>query len=244
MGKQSATQDIGNVVDAYRKAYGTIQGEKRALDDYYTDKLGMINAIIDPNDKDLVSDVKKEFDDKINSWRDQLKTLNGIGPGSIASADENCKNAQKDRDEKGEKYDELKGKQKSIEEELKKLKDLKLSIEMEEDKEGTFKNVNMYFLISDMDDKLTEIKNKIMSVESLEKGLYQAWMDLDTAKEYLKTKEAELKERKDERDQIKKELEEAEKTRKEEILDEIHIRRTLLPESQTLQESQTLKKGE
>ena len=120
MEKQSATQDIGNVVDAYRKAYGTIQGEKRAPDDYYTDKLGMIKAIIDPNDKDLVSDVKKEFDDKITSWRDKLETLNGIETGSIASADKNCKDAQKDRDKKGETYDELKQKQKSIEEEAQK----------------------------------------------------------------------------------------------------------------------------
>ena len=78
-----------------------------------------------------------------------------------------------------------------------------------------------------MDGKLNEIKDKIMSVESLEKGLYKAWKDLDTAKEDLKTEETELKKRKDERDQIKKELEEAEKTRKEDILDEIHIRRTL-----------------
>lgn len=230
MGKQSATQDIGNVVDAYRKAYGTIEEEKSALDDYYADKLKMINAIIDPEEKKLVSDVKKEIDVKINSWREQLKTLNGteLEQGSIAYADEKCKKAQKDRDEKGEKYDELKKTQKSIEEELKKLNDLKQSIEMEEE-EGTFKDVNMCFLISEMHDKMTEI-GEIISVESLETKLYQAWKDLDTAKENLKTKEADLKKIKDKRDQIKKELEEAEKTRKEEILDEIHIR--------TLQESQ------
>ncbi|MFZ3167953.1 MAG: hypothetical protein WA130_10095 [Candidatus Methanoperedens sp.] len=216
---EKSAKEVDQVIIDYDKVVGNIKQEKQALDIYCGDKWPGVKAANEKKEEEIKNSIKK-VQDRIDNIKGRLNELEGDekNKGLIKSAEEKHSKAQKDLETKQNAYDNLKNTQKLIDNKIKSLKDLKKSIEEQEDKGN---KANMYFLIKEMDKEKNglEIKEK----DYLRKELNVAWKELKSAKEGFNKAEIELSNLKEEQKVNKKNLEDAEKSRKQDIFDALSI---------------------
>lgn len=205
--------DVNQVVTAYGQALQNIEKDKKYIEDYSQIKVPMIEAAIQ-NKKDAINEKIKEVNDQIKTTESKVKELKG----KSETANAEYKTAKENRDKNQNGFDSLKTLQKTIDGNLKELKNLKESIEKDEEKNKT---ANMYFLISELNSLLYETKSSIKTQEEFKSALFQAWQDLDLAETALREKDESMKTAKKEFEDKQNELQSLMKNRRAKILEVI-----------------------
>lgn len=200
--------DIKQLSNPYKQLLQNIETEKKDIAGTAIQKTAVVNNALDEETKQDISAKIKEIDDTIEVLKSEEDTL----IKNVEDINKEITEAKGDIEKKKTDYDLLKNYQKTVEEDLKDLKDLKTSLQKEDNPKILF-----YYL-----EALTKINEKTYdSSEELVSKLNTAWDELEEAKAKLSGKEAELKTEQAKLDAKTKEKDMKIKNRKDDIINKI-----------------------
>jgi chromosome segregation ATPase len=200
--------DVKQVSDPYKQLLDNIRTEKEGIAAIAIQKTAMVNAELDDNAKQNIKAKIKDVDDAIKELENEKQTK----IDNVVDINNKITQAKEDIENKKTVFESLKNYQKTVEEDLKQLKDLKTALQKEESTKILF------FLLED----LGNIKDKSYdSSETLKSKLYEAQSKLEAAKAHLSEEEGELKTAKADLDAKTKEKDMKIKSRKTDIIDQI-----------------------
>ncbi|MCE8425230.1 MAG: hypothetical protein J5U17_05575 [Candidatus Methanoperedens sp.] len=172
--------EVKKVFDPYNQLLVNIQTAKESITAIVIQKKAVVDADLDENAKKNISAKIKTVDDYIEKLITDEQTL-------INDVKEKNNKISEDKEDivnKNIVFDNIKKYQKTIEEDLNVLKDLKTGLQKEENSKILF-----FYL-----DELRKIEEKIYNTSDIIKTkLYQAQEDLETAKALLSEEEGKLK---------------------------------------------------
>ncbi|CAG0963835.1 MAG: hypothetical protein OIN86_10690 [Candidatus Methanoperedens sp.] len=208
---EKTLSDVNQVFNAYSKNYPNNDKDKKDINSYREKKKSMVDAAIP------------------KATRDQIDLKIGDVNAAIALQETDVSNAQKGLQDakityqeasttfetKKKEYEDLKIYQKGLEDDIKNLKNLKQSIELEEEKSHFS---IMYFIINEL------IKNsdfEIKTESEMKSALISGWKEMDAARTDLRKKEDEMKTAQNTLDSKQKTLELLTKSRRDDIINKI-----------------------
>jgi len=172
--------EVKKVFDPYNQLLENIRIEKESNAAIVIQKKAIVDADLDENAKKNISIKIKTVDDYIGKLEKEEQKL----IDKVKEINNKIDDAKADIANKNISFDTIKQYQKNVEEDLKVLKDLKTSLQKEENTKILF-----YYL-----ETLGKIEGKIYDTSDILKTkLYQAQEDLEAAKAHLSEKEGELK---------------------------------------------------
>jgi len=213
---QKIVNEVNQLADAYSKAFENIRKSKNELEDYAATKKTMINAALPEEDRKTVDDKIAEVDNKITNKGNEVTTLNQ----NYEEAKSSFEISQKNLDGKQKEFDLLKTYQKTVDEKLKTLRNLRILIEKADEENNLPK---MYFWINELNTKLDSKNFELKTKDNLRDNLYSAWKELDNAKQACREKEEEMRNAKIELENGQRALDLLKAKRDTDILDKINI---------------------
>lgn len=176
--------EFTKILDKYAAALAKLHEQKDEMNRYTENKTPMIEVAV----KDHLDDINEIYaanDQIISDLEDelgQLKTAWEDAQEQHAAAKETFELAKAE-------FDNLKVRQKGLEDDLKKLQQLRKTIESEE--ELNHFGV-MYFLIGEFNDLLNSLFPRLVTVDALEDALISAWAAQDAAQYEFRKHESNL----------------------------------------------------
>ena len=206
--------EIVQGVDNYKKRVVDFQKDIEIINVYYQKKKEMIDAVL--KDKDAILKIIGGYDDGVENLKKRLNDLKGQLGQTNAEHEALMSVALS----KETAYNNMKSLGNTIESNLKNLKQLRDSIEKEDD---TINARTVFFLVFEMERILLETKKEVRSEDALKSECNVAWKQLEKARIDLDNKKEEREEIKAQLNQKQKELELLQKNRREEILKRIRL---------------------
>lgn len=202
--------EFTKILDKYAAALAKLHEQKDEMNRYTENKTPMIEVAV----KDHLDDINEIYtanDQIISDLEDelvQLKTVWEDAQVGYAAAKEAFELAKAE-------FENLKARQKSLEDDLKKLQQLRKTIESEE--ELNHFGV-MYFLIGEFNDLLNSLFPRLVTVDALEDALISAWASQDTAQYEFRKHESNLAGSKKNYEDKQAELKQAQQHKRDNII--------------------------
>lgn len=206
-------KEVEGVLSGYEKSLEPCKKKKKDLAYYAKKKTEMVEHLV----KEKIKDIKKIVDDICKNIDTLEKRQKGY-EHHLKRTGENLENAKKSKADKQAHYDAATKRKADIDAKLKEMERLRVEIEKEEE---TCDYALMYYYLTEMNRLLLETDSDLIPVEKYRKMLYDCWYQIDV--EDFKLQKAEKEHQESERRIIKgeKDLAEARKNKKQNIIDQL-----------------------
>lgn len=176
---------INNAATVYQQSLTHITEEIKNTTGYFDTKISKIKGVIS-NKEEALNEIKKKKEGDI----DKTKNILDESKGSVAKLQKELDIARKKHRDLQEKFELQKCLKQNIEERLYEIKMLKKEIENQDNNDNTGA---MYFLLTELNDKLGEIKSMAVPHDDYKQALCDTWDKTESAKKTVKEKEDEIK---------------------------------------------------
>jgi chromosome segregation ATPase len=207
---QGAYDDLGKVVEGYARDRASLEQQRKEREAYIEAKRSLIESAIDDR-KDEVDQAWTDLNDRLaNLEQERAERWNEVVEAQAEHARQ-----QTARDEAKGTFEDLKSRQATIADRLRRLEDLKSGIESAED---TNDPAGMYARLLEYDRELAEVASELKEVEAYRAEFENAWRMLEQAQAGLREATSALARAQNQFDVIKAQLERLAPNRVGEVL--------------------------